>query len=49
MNINWTSLSGDYDGNNAIVTLHAGVGGTDANDWTEMLLNVHKMVWKERL
>ncbi len=34
-------LSGEYDQNNAIVTLHVGVGGTDANDWTEMLLRMY--------
>ncbi len=34
-------LSGEYDKNNAIVTLHVGVGGTDANDWTEMLLRMY--------
>ena len=31
-------LSGPYDGNNAILTLHAGAGGTEAQDWTSMLL-----------
>lgn len=34
-------LSGEYDNNNAIVTLHVGVGGADANDWTEMLLRMY--------
>ena len=31
-------LSGEYDRNDAILTLHTGVGGSDANDWTYMLL-----------
>ena len=33
-------LSGEYDGNNAILTLHAGAGGTEAQDWTQMLLRM---------
>lgn len=40
-------LSGDYDKNNAILTLHVGVGGTDANDWTEMLLRMYTR-WCEK-
>lgn len=32
-----TLLSGEYDANNAIITLHAGAGGTEAQDWVEML------------
>jgi len=40
-------LSGQYDKNNVILTLHVGVGGTDANDWTEMLLRMYTR-WCEK-
>lgn len=40
-------LSGEYDQNDAILTLHVGVGGTDANDWTEMLLRMY-IRWCEK-
>lgn len=33
-------LAGEYDANNAILTLHAGAGGTEAQDWTSMLLRM---------
>jgi peptide chain release factor 2 len=39
-------LSGEYDGNDALLTLSAGAGGTDAQDWTEMLLRMY-MRWAE--
>ncbi len=38
-----TLLSGHYDKNNAIITLHAGAGGTEAQDWCEMLLRMYQM------
>ena len=34
-------LKGSYDANNAIVSLHAGAGGTEAMDWTSMLLRMY--------
>ncbi len=40
-------LSGEYDRNDSILTLHAGVGGSDANDWTEMLLRMYTR-WCEK-
>lgn len=39
-------LSGPYDSNNAIVTLHAGAGGTDGQDWVEMMLRMYSR-WAE--
>jgi peptide chain release factor 2 len=33
-------LGEEYDANNAILTLHAGAGGTEAQDWTSMLLRM---------
>lgn len=42
-----TLLSGEFDKDNAIVTLHAGAGGTESCDWTGMLLRMYTR-WAEK-
>ena len=42
-----TMLDGEYDRNNAIVTLHAGTGGTEACDWTNMLFRMYSR-WAQK-
>jgi len=42
-----TLLSGDNDALNAIVTIHAGAGGVDSQDWADMLLRMY-LRWAER-
>ena len=39
-------LSGEYDGNNAILTIHPGAGGTESQDWASMLLRMYSR-WAE--
>lgn len=42
-----TLLTGEYDQNNGIMHIHAGSGGTDAQDWAEMLFRMYTR-WAER-
>ena len=42
-----TLLTGEYDDHNAILTFHAGSGGTEAQDWAEMLFRMYNR-WGER-
>ena len=40
-------LSGKHDANNAIITIHPGAGGTESQDWAEMLYRMYSM-WSEK-
>lgn len=42
-----TLLSGEYDSKNAILTFHAGAGGTEAQDWAQMLYRMYNK-WADR-
>ena len=42
-----TLLSGENDANSAIVTIHPGAGGTESQDWVEMLLRMY-LRWSEK-
>lgn len=43
-----TLLSGKYDSYDALLTIHAGAGGTEAQDWAEMLYRMYKMYCEKR-
>jgi len=43
-----TLLSGKYDSKNAILTIHAGAGGTEAQDWAQMLYRMYSMYSDKR-
>lgn len=42
-----TAFSGEYDARNAILAIHAGAGGTESQDWAQMLLRMY-LRWAER-
>ncbi len=42
-----TAFSGEYDARNAILAIHAGAGGTESQDWAEILLRMY-LRWAER-
>ena len=41
-------LGGEYDRSNAIVSIHPGAGGTESQDWAEMLLRMYSKWWERR-
>ena len=43
-----TLLSGKYDASNAVLTIHAGAGGTEAQDWANMLYRMYSMYAEKR-